>query len=463
VTASEVVYVKPVILAVSCLLTVALWAQGVCPTTQKSSKLICQIPQIYGPGGLTLPNPFHAAHFLSEFESSFTPLNSAIGTQLTVLQIASPASGFTFVFDPALGIYTRSTESYGPLLTERAETIGRHRIFVAFTFQHFGFSTIDGIDLKHVPATFTHIDLNPDGSDRKPGDPPSPGNPTFEKDFITTSNRLDLKVNQYTLFATFGITNRIDASVSIPILDVSFKVTSDGTIVRNSQPGPFGFAHYWDPACVNSIPCQAASTQATFFSPSSATGIGDVVFRIKGTVWQRERFHLAVGTDIRTPTGDAENFLGSGTWGVKPFVAASYPGRISPHVNLGVLVNGDSVLAGDVATGTEKRLPTQFFFSGGADVGVTRKLTIAADLLGQRVFDADRAKVGPYTDITGQVHNDVSQITIFQDSFNILDFAIGAKVSPYRSLLISGNALIKLNDGGLRSTVVPLVGISYTF
>src|SRR5581483_9944770 len=267
-----------------CVLTSAALAQNICPATQRSNKLICLIPQIYGADGLTLPNPFHSAHFDSDFESSFTPLNAAIGTQLTALPIASPASGFTFSFDRSLGVFTRSTESYGPVLTERAETIGRHKLFIAFTFQHFGFSDLDGIDMHHIPATYTHFDCcNPNGSPRLPGAPPSPRAPTFEQEFITTDNWLDMKVNQFTLFATYGLTSRIDVSVAVPIMDVRFNVTSHAHIVRKTGAGPFGFAHYFDPACTGNIACERASTDATFFDTGSATGIGDVVFRVKGT------------------------------------------------------------------------------------------------------------------------------------------------------------------------------------
>jgi hypothetical protein len=455
---------KSALAVLICVLTSAAVAQQVCPTTQRSGNLICLIPQIYGKNGLTLPNPFHSAHFDSDFESSFTPLNAAIGTQLTALPIASPASGFTFTFDRTLGVFTRSTESYGPVLTERAETIGRHKLFVAFTYQHFGFSDLDGIDMRHIPATYTHIDCcNANGFDRQPGDPPSPGVPTFEQEYITTDNWLDLKVNQFTFFATYGLTSRMDVSVAVPIMDVHFNVTSMAHIVRKAPPSRFGYAHYFDPACIGNLACQAASTDAVFFDSGSATGIGDVVFRLKGTVYRGERFHVALGTDVRVPSGDEMNFLGSGAWGVKPFVSASYPARISPHVNVGVLVNGNSILAGDLATNTEDRLPTEFLYSGGADFGLTKRLTLAADIIGQHVFDAPQASKTPYVDILGQTQPGIFTTTISKGSLDLVDLALGAKISPTRHLLLSANALIKLNDAGLRANVVPLVGISYTF
>ena len=42
-------------------------------------------------------------------------------------------------------------------------------------------------------------------------------------------------------------------------------------------------------------------------------------------------------------------------------------------------------------------------------------------------------------------------------------WALTVKPFPSRNLIVTGNALIRLNNAGLRSTVVPLVGVSYTF
>src|SRR5437764_5721749 len=103
---------------------VRLSAQA-CPTTSASSDLICVIPQLYGPNGLILPNVNHAAHFRSASLQSFSPLNTAIGQELSTLPIASPASGIVFTFDPSLGVMSRSTTSFGPIFTDRADTIVR--------------------------------------------------------------------------------------------------------------------------------------------------------------------------------------------------------------------------------------------------------------------------------------------------------------------------------------------------
>ncbi len=42
-------------------------------------------------------------------------------------------------------------------------------------------------------------------------------------------------------------------------------------------------------------------------------------------------------------------------------------------------------------------------------------------------------------------------------------YNIGLECRLWRNLVITGNVLMKLDDNGLRSTTVPLVGASYNF
>lgn len=420
--------------------------------------MLCVVPQVYGTNGLILPNPNHAAHF-AESEGGFQiPLNVSVGTELSLRTVASPASGVLFAFDPALGIVTRSTQSYGPILAERAETIGSHRGSVSATYQYLNFTSLDGTDLKHLPVVYSHVLFPINGSI-----------PAFEQEFITTQNRIDLKAHQIVLNGTFGLTNRIDLSVDVPILDVQLGITSNALINRvPPQPvapsNPFfsttvdGFYHFFN------INDPARSLSQVFSGSKSATGLGDVVFRVKGTVLVQERSHVALGLNVRTPTGDAESFLGAGAIGIKPFIAASYVARrISPHVNLGYEYNGRSVLAGDVATGSAGKLPNQFFYSGGVDIAILKRLTVASDLLGARLSSSDRIRRSSFVDIDGVTHPDIPQTTLFRDSVNLVDISVGAKFRAWRNLLLTGNVAFKANDPGLRATVEPLASVSYSF
>ena len=154
----------------SLLVAVAVWLILLgCKTASAQSKtdLSLLIPNLYGPHGLivnseaTLPNgQTHSAHFNSSFESDFSQINTSIATQLLALPLPSPASGFTYTFDPSLGVFTRSTQSFGPILTERAETIGKKKFNIGFSYQRFGFDSLGGIPLKNIPVVFTHDDAS---------------------------------------------------------------------------------------------------------------------------------------------------------------------------------------------------------------------------------------------------------------------------------------------------------------
>jgi hypothetical protein len=408
--------------------------------TNSSTKLAFVIPQLFGPDGLTLPNPTHEAHFDSAFQNNFGPFNSAIGSQLTSLPLPSPASGFTYSFDPALGVYTRSAQSYGPVLAERAETIGKEKFFAGFSFQHFRFGTLDGVSLHNFNSVFQHAQTTPD--------------PIIKEDLITTNTFLDTKIDQATVFFTYGLTDRIDVSVALPFVNANLAVQSLATIQRIGT-GTDTTIHYFLDANGNS------TDHKTFTNSGSASGLGDVLVRVKGTALKTKPAWFALGLDVRLPTGDAYNFLGSGAVGLKPFIAISgRTKRVTPHVNVGYQWNDSSPLAGDIFTGTSGHLPNQFEYAVGFDAGVNKKFSFAADLLGQEIFHAQGVTTSTFTAANGA---QFANTTFQRENATITNGSLGFKVNPIGTLLVSFNVLVQLNDAGLRARVVPLVGFSYTF
>ncbi len=372
-----------------------------------SAKLACVIPNALN---LTAPSSQNLGF-----------LNEAVGSQLGDLPLASPASGIIYTIDPKLNLPVASNDTLGPVLTQRAETIGKHKLYLAFTYQFFRFEDIDGVSMRNLPILLTLSN----GS------------------AVTASNnRLDLTAHQFGVYLTYGATSRIDVSIAIPILDIHEQFTSSGT--------EYSLA----PASVT--PFQNVSSGI-----KGAAGIGDQVLAIKGTVWKPKQGGLAVGAELRLPTGDAMNFLGSGTIGFKPFVTLTYGSRVSPHLNVAYEINGHSILVTN-AQGGEGRLPNRLIYSGGADWGVTKWMTIAADVLAQNVNNAQRVRVVNQT-VTNPVLT-APTIQAFTQSYNRTDFSGGVKVKPFGApLVLTGNILVKLDQGGLRSRLVPFVGASYTF
>src|SRR6476646_7917973 len=147
--------------AASCLCGLALVGSASAQTHPES--LATMFEDVYGPNGLVLNSDDvqldgtnHAAHFNSAFQSDFRLVNIALTRQLTAVPLPSPASGFTYKFDSATGTFVRSTNSFGPLLTDRGETIGRGRIAFGANAQFFSFDRLDGTRLTDVPAVFRH-------------------------------------------------------------------------------------------------------------------------------------------------------------------------------------------------------------------------------------------------------------------------------------------------------------------
>lgn len=415
----------------------AAWAQT---SSNGSNKLAFLIPNVYGPDGLILPNPNHAAHFDSDFQNNFGPFNSALGSQLTSLPLPSPASGFTYTFDPALGIYTRSAESYGPVLAERAETIGNEKFFMGFSFQHFGFSSLDGLDLHSIPSVFRHSQTTAD--------------PIIKQDIITTQNFIDAQINQSTVFFSYGLNDRLDVSVAVPFISAKLAVVSNAAIQRIGTANDPTIHYFLDP---NGNP----TTQKQFSSAGSASGIGDVLVRVKGTALRTKPVWLGLGLDVRMPTGDPYNFQGSGTLGLKPFLAFSFRAkRVTPHLDLGFQWNGSSVLAGNIFAGTKGHLPDQVTYAAGFDTRLSKRLSFAFDVLGEEVLHTQSVKRQIFTAANGSTFPD----TVFvRNNIGIVNGSAGFKVNPVKSVLVSFNALFQMNDAGLRSHIVPLIGVSHTF
>lgn len=410
------------------------------------SKLGNLIPSVYGPNGLIvdslalLPDgSTHSAHFNASFQSEFGQFNVALATQLLTVPFPSPASGYTYSFDETLGVFARSTQSFGPILTERAETIGKHKLAFGLTYQRFSFDSIEGVSLDSVPAVFTH-----DGAELGGG----------RSDVVATQNQIRTDVNRFVAFLTYGISDRFDISAAIPVVDTSLSVNSATEIERigtSSNPA----VHFFNDGQ------GGFGTTRTFSASGSASGLGDILLRLKGTAVKSGTTGLGLLLDVRFPTGDEEDLLGSGAWGVKPLAAISFGiGRVSPHVNVGYQWNGESVLGGDVTTGTKADLPDQLTYAVGADIGIAEKLTLVVDVLGQRVFDAPRLVRQTFNAANGSTFDQVGFMT---SSYNITDAAVGLKLGVAGSLLLDVNFLIKLDDAGLRDDFSPLVAFEYSF
>ena len=100
--------------------------------------------------------PSHAAHFKPSPEQLRTPeqFNQQIVTLLSTFPFGSSSGGFTYTYDPSLGTFSRSSESFGPLFAERALTIGRERGSLGVAYQRSTYDTFEGKNLRQREINF---------------------------------------------------------------------------------------------------------------------------------------------------------------------------------------------------------------------------------------------------------------------------------------------------------------------
>jgi hypothetical protein len=401
---------------------------------------------LYGPSGLVVDSSAslaggqsHSGHFTGGFESEFSQFGVALTSQLVSLPQPTPAAGFTYEFDPALGIFNRTTNNFGPIMSERAETIGARRLSAGFATQRLEFDLIEGLNLNQIPAVFSH-----DNAELLGG----------REDVVTTVNSVDASFTRSTLFLTYGVTNRFDVSVAIPWVTADMTVTSDATIRRIGTRIPE--IHFFRTLEDN------IGDRRIFTAFGNASGLGDVNLRAKVTLSRTARQGFALGVDLRLPSGEELDLLGTGAPGVQPYAvwSASF-GPFSPHVNAGYQWNGSSVLGGGPGAGESRDLPDVVRYSAGAAIELHPRVTLAGDVLGRWIIDSPR--------LSSQTFHALDGVTTFpdiafrKDSLNELSAATGLKINILNRLLVNANLLFRLNSVGLVDKVSPLLGLEYAF
>ncbi len=399
-----------IVLVIIGICAIAATSQAQCPGYNPTSNtnLACEIAT--------------ASRSTASDATTLSSISATLATQLSQLPIAAAASG-TGITIGASGLPTISTDSLGTILTQRGTTLGKHKFMVSFNFQRFGFQTIDGIKLKNLPVVVNY-------------------NPTQNNVFLQDTSQISFRVDQFTALATFGLTRRIDVSVIIPFSKVELATATSATLHSISGGSP-------------PIATSTLITPDPLYLPGSATGIGDFRLNVKANLLGSEgKTSMAVAAEVRFPTGDAVNYLGTGAYGFKPYLVISRRGRLTPNINIGYQWNGSSVL------NFGANLPAAFLYSGGVDFRATTRFTLAGEFLGQYVIDAPRLML---VNVNIPVVGTRQSVASFKGGYAMNNASLGFKANPFAGLILSASALIQLDDAGLRSKVVPLFGVAYRF
>ena len=430
------------------------------PTTAEAQSLRDRIADlfIFGPGqdplflgGSGDPNNpealrAHGSHYIPAASAAnatvISFLVTSISGNVSNVPLSATSSGATFRFEG--GMPVRTSESPGPIFGERAQTLGRGRLVVGAHMSGMRFATLRGVDLENIHLTFTHANVDFVGCDSAfGGDCSLMGVPLLENDVIELDLALDLEIRVATLFLTYGITDRLDVGVVLPIVSTSLQGESQ------AQVFPFGgttATHFFGGTPTN------PHLSANRLVQGDASGLGDVAVRLKANVRQTGRALFSLMGDARFATGSEDDFLGSGTFAVRGLaIFSAQVGAFTPHVNVGYLyrrsdIQNDALLA-----------------TVGFDQVMAPWAAIAVDVVSELQVGQEGLRIPESVVIEAPFRRTIRPALIPNTRDDIVNGSIGAKLTAAPNLTLVLNSLWPLNRGGLRANLVWTAGVEYGF
>ena len=337
------------------------------------------------------------------------------------LPVPANSTSFTYSYNPSLGVFERSSGSLGPVFVDRGETVGEGRFDVIFSYQFANLTDLNGESFgKQLQFGFqgaTGDGVNVLGA------------------FV--GNDFSLKENVFSFNFTYGITDKWDVNLLVPMLYTSLSLNGQaGGVVENALPdiGPVSFH-------------------------DKAFGIGDILVRTKYRFYDDPDVVLLAGAlTFRMPSGNPDNFQGLGDFTITPTLIVSRPfGKNDIHMNLGMEFN------------TRDSQQTRARYGIGATIQPLDQLAFLVDILGSSGLDDDTFTL-PAGNVPPQftagdflVSKTATSVTGVVRRSDIVDLSTGIKFNPFASANVYLLAIIPLTQQGLRAAVVPAGGFEWTF
>ena len=335
--------------------------------------------------------------------ATYETISRFLTVELGTLPIASSAGGFAYRFDRTLGTMVLSSDSFGPLFTERSLTAGKDQVSFGVSYQHAGFGEIDGRSLGDGTLVSTATKLRSE---------PAP----FDVETLT----LRVRADTITFAGNYGVTDELDLSVAIPFV----RLNISGERFDTYRGRRF---------------LQAGASV-------SASGLGDVVVRGKYNVFRDGGSGVAIGSELRLPTGNEDNLLGASGFGFQPRVMASYEsGNVAISGNLGYSIRESA---------------DELDYRGALTFNPVRRLTLIGEILGRRLSLGQLTEATTsHPQLTGV---DTIRLTSIANNSTRLVAVGGFKWNITDTWLFNASVLRPLTSAGLNAGWVPAFTFDYS-
>ena len=368
--------------------------------------------------------------------------SKSIAIGIATAPVGASSAGFTYELDAQTGERTLRSQSFGPLFVERPLTNGKGVLNVGVNFTRVGYSKFLGEDLndRGILLFDNRVRYLDDNYEQ------------FIEEYLTVTP----KVSTVSAVLSYGITRSLDVGIVVPVtsIDISARRYWDYDVTRSFPFIASDRAFFGTPRGQNFDPPLSTANSGSV----STTGLGDVTIRGKYAFGRQSSQRVALIVDARLPTGDEDNFLGTGKTSVRGALAASAALSAAVTVNVnggfragGLTNEGDYGLALDAALLPNKKLTASLEFFGQylseAVSGISEfkngPLSVTSDL-GGRIIPVVYSAAEPIFDV---------------GSVNLLRGAAAFKFNLGGKALLTAGVLFPLNDSGLTSSPTAFVGL----
>jgi hypothetical protein len=347
-------------------------------------------------------------------------------TVASTYPVASASSSVLYVYNPALDTLERQVGVAGPIIGERAETIGRGQFNLGLSYSYVHLTTINGDDMSSL--------LNRPRVNGKTLIFPVEGGTTLRDGRFTTFlpvkvvADIDVTANIATPSVTYGVTPDLDVNLTVPILQTSLGVTA-----HTQVPDP-RFPQFALP------PGDPNAEMGTRSLSDDAFGVGDILLRAKYVLLRSDWVDVATQLGLSLPTGSRNNLQGTGTTRVQPLLVLSqvFANRFEPFLNAGV----------DYDTNDLSRSVVRWALGGTAQI--VEPLSLSVVFLGRHELAAQADPI--QTPFFFQIERN--------DQY---DASVGCRWRFASSGFVGLNAIVPLNSQGFRPDVIPTFEVEYSF
>ena len=370
---------------------------------------------------------------------------------LGVQQAASalpPASGqsFLYEFDPSIGAF-KASEQLGPTVFRTAETIGERKLDLRTAVSFFELSDTFG------PVTYETDDLFE--------------NQTFPlyTQFGTVA-KADVWLMSFA--ATYGVTDRIEVTLNVPISVVSARGAETyltgpqflGDPPSQRQIGFAGSEADLDGFIADGTFVRATSNYDSLgaaFNSGTHAGVGRISVGAKGLIWSNDVASVGAQAEFFCPSPSQDQFAGSDTPAILPRAIGAV--RAAKYLNL----YADAGYDYDFDTSKLQRFAWTAglsvpFVNGTFDVGVSGSQFASAirwTPLTTSALDASGREFN--LSVVPQQAGDTKLGTTY------VDFISGLRIQLAQGVTASGAIGVPVTEDGFRPTVLATAALEFYF